>query len=134
MPPNPSGYGATVVFALVLVLSGCQRALGPDEAKKRFAEITSKGGSYDHKEMRRVLEAAFPKGTLESDHEELLLAATKMVTDPKELPSHMQGLSIDADRIYIWDVNDHVDGAAFLVFTGGDPKVIIGSRVLFFDW
>src|SRR5262249_40473937 len=134
MPPNPSGYGATVVFALVLVLSGCQRALGPDEAKKRFAEITSKGGSYDHKEMRRVLEAAFPKGTLESTNEEWLPGAPKMVIDPKKLPSHMQGLFVDADRIYIWDVNDHVDGAAFLVFTGGAPKVITGSRFLFFDW
>ena len=97
-------------------------------------EITTKGGSNDHKEMRRVLEAAFPNGSLESDHEELLLTVTKTVTDPKELPDHMRGLSVDADKIYIWDFNDHVDGGAFLVFTGGNPKVIIGSRVMFFDW
>jgi hypothetical protein len=43
-----------LVFGLVIALYGCERALGPDEAKRPVVEITSKGGSDNYKEMKRT--------------------------------------------------------------------------------
>jgi hypothetical protein len=85
------------------------------------------------------LDATFPKGTLESDHEDLLKTTAEIVTDPKALSGCIAMITvtnsqlITADRLYIWKFDDHSDGSAFWVFTGGTPRTITWTHVIVYD-
>ena len=124
-------------IALALLAAGCSPAAAPT-AKEQFLKI-ARHGSGDHEEMHKALVAVFEKGSPESDYQDLLKTAHQKITDANLVARLGTSETRGADTVYIWNIADGSDGAAYYIFTGqkegspGMPRIIVDRFMPIFD-